>query len=383
MKNGKFLLHSHAIVCTILIFLSLRFRGRLNTMIVFLFRPSPQVPEPSATSAEKCYVASIFNVAMQREQIATGSVDLTWIFTQSLFMALNTILWSLSYPEIRKEHPIDEVQGHLSVALEAIMLAAKRWPGVESALLLYRNLVAACLKAYNTEESFVVHSPSNSSNHATPGSSQDVTSPPPMSSPSSTATSHNPRFGTSSITDASPSGTTSRAHSADVTLPYSQGPASTTPSVNSIKATHYQTWNPPMPSQQTPIPNQHPSSTFISAPYVAPPVTYADLTIDRNTPFNTFPTVVPGIQGWDPNVSVASTTASHLAYVDAAVNPMNWAGSIGNQYSQYFNEAYPTPSWHERTLSHQEQVELMASLGDNIPDVSAQLVRESATFYQS
>lgn len=266
-------------------------------MIVFLFRPSPQVPEPSASSAEKCYVASIFNVAMQREQIATGSVDLTWIFTQSLFMALNTILWSLSYPEIRKEHPIDEVQGHLAVALEAIMLAAKRWPGVESALLLYRSLVAACLKAYNTEESFVVHSPSNSSNHATPGSSQDVMSPPPMSSPSSTATSHNPRFGNSSITDTSPTGTTSRAHSADVTLPYSQGPISTTPSVNPIKGTHYQTWNPSMPSQQAPIPNEHPSTTFTSPPYVAPPATYADLTIDPNTPFNTFPTVVPGIQG--------------------------------------------------------------------------------------
>lgn len=46
---------------------------------------------------------------MHREQMITGSVDVTWIFTQSLFMAFNTVLWSLSYPEIRREHPIEEV----------------------------------------------------------------------------------------------------------------------------------------------------------------------------------------------------------------------------------------------------------------------------------
>jgi hypothetical protein len=89
------------------------------------------------------------------------------------------------------------------------------------------------------------------------------------------------------------------------------------------------------------------------------------------------------LQGWDPDFTLASTTASHLAYVDATVDPMNWMDSIGNQYSQYLNGAYPIPSWRERTLSQQEQIELMAKLEDNIPDVSAQLVRESATFYQT
>jgi hypothetical protein len=34
--------------------------------------------------------------------------------------ALNTVLWTLSYPEIRKEHTIEEVQGHLDMALEVI-----------------------------------------------------------------------------------------------------------------------------------------------------------------------------------------------------------------------------------------------------------------------
>ncbi|PYH91499.1 hypothetical protein BO71DRAFT_48232 [Aspergillus ellipticus CBS 707.79] len=358
------------------------FHGRRNTMIVFIFRPSPQVPEPSVGAARHCYDASVFNVAMQREQIATGSVDLTWIFTQSLFMALNTILWSLSYPDIRKEHPIEEVKGHLSVALEGIVLAAQRWPGVESALVLYRSLVAACLRAYATEESFVVQSPSN---HATPSSSQDVTTPPSVSSPASTTASfpsQHARATNSSIPDSSIStGTFSRGPSADP-FPYPHGSSTSSAAVEPLKAAQHPSWDAQLTPQSAPTTSTQPS--FSSPSYEAPGPSYADSPFDPTTPYNQFPSIVPGLPGWDPNFSLASTTASHLAYVGAAVDPMGWIDTIGDQYSQYSNGAYPIPPWRGRTLSHQEQMELMETLEDNIPDVSAQLlVQESATFYQS
>ncbi|KAE8383587.1 fungal-specific transcription factor domain-containing protein [Aspergillus bertholletiae] len=354
------------------------FHGRRNTMIVFMFRPSPQVPEPSVGAAQKCYEASVFNVAMQREQIATKSVDLTWIFTQSLFMALNTILWSLSYPEIRREHPVDEVKRHLDVALEAIVLAAERWPGVASALLLYKSLVAACLKAYNTDESFVVQSPSN---HTTPASSQEVATPPSISSPASTTMSfpsQNLRGMNASIPDSLSSGTMSRGHSADPMFPFS----TTSPPSEPIKVAPYPLWDTQVQPQQLT------SSSVTPTPYAASSfnsttIACSDGRFDPTTPYNQFPSIVPGLQGWDPDFTLASTTASHLAYVEATVDPMNWMDSIGNQYSQYFNGAYPIPSWRDRTLSQQDQIELMAKLEENIPDVSAQLVRESATFYQS
>ncbi|KAK9622055.1 hypothetical protein V6Z98_006743 [Aspergillus fumigatus] len=353
------------------------FQGRRNTMIVFMFRPSPQVPEPSVDAARKCYEASVFNVAMQREQIATGSVDLTWIFTQSLFMALNTILWSLSYPDIRREHPIEEVRAHLNVALEAMMLAAERWPGVESALLLYKNLVTACLKAYNTEESFVVHSPSN---HATPSSTQDVVTPPSISSPSSTTTSL--RAGNHSVHDTVSVGTVSRGHSADPTFPYSQASPAAAVRAESQKPSSYSHWETELPPLQTSDSNSTQAS-YTPQGYTESSTVFSDVTFNPTTPFNPFPSVVPGLPGWDPNYTVASTTASHLTYVDAAVDPMRWMDTIDDQYSQYFNGAFPIPPWRGRTLSQQEQIELMASLEENIPDVSAQLVRESATFYQS
>lgn len=346
-----------------------------------MYRPSPQVPEPSINAAKICYESATFNVAMHKEQMVTGSVDLTWIFTQSLFMALNTILWTLSYPEIRKEHPIEEVQSYLDMALEVVVYSAERWPGVQSALLLYKRLVAACLKAYTTEESFVVHSPSN---HPTPTSSQGLTTPPAMSSPSSSTTasyySHGYRSSNHVLSDDASTGTLSRGHSADPSLPFSE--QATPPAYGDpqklIGVPPLSAFGVPSSSTATNPPSQYPSEGFC-----APTALYADVSIDPNTPYNSMPSVVPGVQGWDPNFSLASTTASHLTYVDATVDPMQWTYSIGDQYSQYFNEPFPIPNWRERTLSQQEQIELMASLEQNIPDVSAQLVQESHAFYQS
>jgi hypothetical protein len=358
-----------------------RFQGRRNTILVLMYRPSPQIPEPTVNAAKICYDAAVSNIAMHKEQMVTGSVDLTWVFVQALFMALNTVLWTLSYPEIRKEHTIEEVQGHLDMALEVIVYSAERWPGVQSALLLYKRLVAACLKAYRTEESFVVHSPSN---HPTPTSSQEVTTPPAMSSPSSSTTasyySHNHRGPNSSIGDNASNGTYSRGQSADPTF----GQVSTPPAVAPGPSKQ-----PQIPSisstfdMQPPLTAQNVASQYSSETYPAPTTLYPDVSVDPNTPYNAIPSVVPGLQGWDPNFSLASTTAGHLGYVDATVDPMNWTTSIGDQYSQFFNEAFPVPSWRERTLSQQEQIELLASLENNIPDVSAQLVNEYNAYYQS
>ncbi|KAL9581247.1 MAG: hypothetical protein Q9212_004009 [Teloschistes hypoglaucus] len=125
------------------------FKGRYNTMIVFLCRPSPQVPNPSLAAAQACFEASTYNVRMHRNQVATKSVDLSWIWTQTLFMALNTILWAISFPEIRRQHTKPLVENHIMQAQECIAAASERWPGVEAAMELYESLISACLKAYD------------------------------------------------------------------------------------------------------------------------------------------------------------------------------------------------------------------------------------------
>jgi len=127
------------------------FIGRYNTMIVFLYRPSPQVPNPSVSAALKVFEACRYNIYLQREQIALGNVDLTWIFTQAIFMAINALLWSLSFAEVRKQNPRQDVQKHLQTAMEAIRLGSERWPGVLSAIELYHDLISAILKAYDKD----------------------------------------------------------------------------------------------------------------------------------------------------------------------------------------------------------------------------------------
>src|ERR1700748_2932006 len=113
-----------------------RFIGRYNIMIVFMFRPSPQCPTPSVEAARRCFPACTWNIYMHRDQIKNGNVAMTWVFTQAMFMTINTILWSLSFEPIRQEHPRENVQRDLNVALECIRMASERWPGVVSALEL-------------------------------------------------------------------------------------------------------------------------------------------------------------------------------------------------------------------------------------------------------
>ncbi|TLD37746.1 hypothetical protein E2P81_ATG03421 [Venturia nashicola] len=127
------------------------FIGRYNTMIAMLFRPTPQIPRPNLVAAQRCYAAVISNIYMHRAQIQTRSVDMTWIFTQAIFMTINTVLWTLSYYEIRKDHPREEVKEHLDVALHCIKQAVERWPGVASAIELYENLIRACMKIYDKD----------------------------------------------------------------------------------------------------------------------------------------------------------------------------------------------------------------------------------------
>ncbi|QSZ28677.1 hypothetical protein DSL72_003177 [Monilinia vaccinii-corymbosi] len=142
------------------------FTGRYNTMIIFLFRPSPQVPQPSYRSAIMCYDAASSNIVTQSEQIKTAMIDLTWPFLLSLFMAINTILWSISYPEVRALHPKEELENHIALALDIVAHSHERWPGTQLTSELYMKLTKACLKSYelgdNSLSSFSATSPPSS-----------------------------------------------------------------------------------------------------------------------------------------------------------------------------------------------------------------------------
>ena len=293
------------------------FKGRYNTMLVFLYRPSPQIPRPSVDAARRCFDASVFNVYMQRRQIASKSIDLTWAFTQSLFMALNAILWALSYPDIRREHPKAEVQKDINVAQEAIYLASQRWPGVESALELYEHLVVACLKVYEGigDASYIVDS---TSNKTSPASYSDAVTPPQLPGHYSPGFSKSPPRHNQTVPHSSPPGY----------VEYDKGhgiPMSRTPSEYSPESGISGSFQSVASQQQS----LHVSNMYQSAPH------------DPDSFYNSFPPMVPH----QPHQSSQNSHNQNL-------------GSIGEQYSQYLHAPYVSqPSF--LAINREQQIELI------------------------
>ena len=331
------------------------FEGRLNTMLVFLHRPSPQIPRPSLRSARIAYEASIFNIKMQTDQIASKTVDLTWVFTQSIFMALNTVLWTLSYRGIREEHPKSDVEKHLFRARDAIFLASELWPGVESALELYLYLISACLKVYDLDNgnSLPVSSPSN---RASPISSQDVASPPAFSS-SSTVVSATSPFCNDYNTNQSPP--LNYFPEIDQVFDYFPARSSVKSELSFSQPEQVQTF------QNTP---QLPTFDY--------PTALEEGAFDPTSVFNMFPSTLPGLQHW----SAPGVTPSGAAYARPRHDHEYYLGSIGEQYSQYLHAPFVTQA---QMLSHAGRIELMRILENDGGGSNTTLLNESEGFFNN
>ncbi|ETS87228.1 hypothetical protein PFICI_01056 [Pestalotiopsis fici W106-1] len=151
------------------------FTGRYHTMVVGLHRPSPQVPKPSATSALKCFDSVAFVINISSKQVMASAIDVTWVFLLTLYMSVNTILWTVaSYPEVRAAHSRDEVQELINVCLDIIDSCAERWPGTSAASKLYGKFAEACLRSYDARGTPIM---SSSSVFGTPSSQPDTNSP--------------------------------------------------------------------------------------------------------------------------------------------------------------------------------------------------------------
>ena len=163
-------------------------------MIIFLYRPSPQVPKPSSRAALKCFDGASYIINLSSQQVKKAAVDITWIFLLTLYMALNTLLWALSYPEVRAVHPREELEELVNVALDIIDQCSERWPGSASASQLYGVFAKACMQSYDAKEQ--PQAPSINSALTTPPSMPDTNSPSASetSAPTSVSTSsHNPQ----------------------------------------------------------------------------------------------------------------------------------------------------------------------------------------------
>lgn len=339
------------------------FEGRKNTMIVMLYRPTPQIPNPSAEAAERCYVAAVFNIGLQKKQVEHKLIDVTWIFTQSIFMALNTILWALSYREIRNKFSFEEVEYHIREGLQAIFMCADRWPGVISAHQLYENLVSACLKAYDADKADNRKENENVSqtmdNRTSASTSQTARSPA-----STDATSFQGPQSPQSYTSYPSMGPSSKA-SNQMAAGYSPMAGSLQHSQNPMSSSHTsQTFSPYTPTS--------PSEMGASHRYGSP---------EHNVPGSRgMALATQPLPSWE-SMATARLNPEMSVYSMAPLDKSPWLAEMG----AYANTSHMTGEmqYQMQSLTEQEQLDLMGQLEkSHLPDVSG-LVSDSTTFYSA
>ncbi|ORY09588.1 fungal-specific transcription factor domain-domain-containing protein [Clohesyomyces aquaticus] len=344
------------------------FTGRYNTMVIFLYRPSPQIPRPSLHAAVQCFEACEYNIYMHRKQIETGSVDLTWIFTQSIFMVINTILWTLSFAEIRRNHSREEVERHLSVALECIDLASARWPGVASALALYRNLIDACMKIYDKDGDIPIAagSPSESASVTSSmveGINRSRTTSPATASTASISTppdkSH-PPFGYLPNQDQPPFGFTSSQQTSSI---YSTSPA------------------PQSQSAQT-SPRQPPPQPYIdTSPKSSVDAAIPNFSFTPTSQFQNLPTNFSDLPQWTPTFSMPP---HHESFTMAPISHTMTSPVYNEQYAAghgYPMADYLYPQWSAEGrgmgLNQDQQMELMQTFEANETSKIEAMIQQS------
>lgn len=289
---------------------------------------------------------------------------MTWVFTQAMFLTINAILWSLSYAEIRVEHPREEVQGHLDVALRCIKQASERWPGVASAFELYTTLIAACMQIYEKAGDVYISaaSPADTTINEGPNRSQ-TTSPVAQPAPS--------MENTSPAVQAIALETAQRAYSAGIDTP-KQPPMERRSLPPSVPKHEFPTTGSfgMAAAMQTHHPQNHGGFVPNSHGHISQaPHGFSDSALDSSHAQFPLPATFPSMAGWDPTFDFAQNAQNRtmapglfsFEQVGTANDPQN-----AIPYSDYL---YP-PSWdmpdRQATagLNREEQSELMQSLED-------------------
>jgi hypothetical protein len=345
-------------------------------MVVFMFRPSPQCPRPSLNAARRCFPACKSNIYMHRDQIRVGNVDMTWIFTQAMFMTINTILWTLSYEPIRSEHPREEVQEDLQMALDCIRIASERWPGVSSALELYKTLIAACMRIYDKDGDVLISAASPTETTGYDSSRSRTTSPaaqiftlPPGNPPSSDMSPPFVAMGPLAY-DTSPPASGSNVNGSASSV------QQTEPST-SVHTSPYQQHQQPdaVTAQDNGYFNTEPQTSTLNQPF------------DAGMQFP-LPSAFPNMVSWNPSFDFSATTSDVTIPAMSPFDRPSGSNMDGFGMSPsnvpYSDYLYP-PSWDMKTeigLNQAQQVELMQTLESTATGVIEHMIdATNAVFY--
>ena len=124
------------------------FNHRFNNILIFMYRPSPQIPSPSLEATLMCYDCAVANIHLERTMVEQRLVDLTWVFMHQIYTVTLTLIWTVYNPEIRRQHTAAEIHAHISMQITLLHSLDARWPGASAAANLFHRLARAALRNY-------------------------------------------------------------------------------------------------------------------------------------------------------------------------------------------------------------------------------------------
>lgn len=336
-----------------------------------LYRPSPQIPRPSLRAAVLCFDACRYNIYMTRKQIETKSIDLTWIFTQSIFMVVNVMLWSLSYSEVRQNHSREEVEEHLRVALESIELASERWPGVASALELYHNLIGACMRIFDKDGDIPIAAGSPSDTASVVSNNVEGINRSRTTSPASVST--------ASV----------RTPSETIQPPFGYLPTNQNQLFNfngSHTAVSQSPSNPPASLQASPQQQMRPSSFAEHHPKTSLDTNIPAFNYSAPTQFSSLPTTYAELTQWTPTFSMPQQEPFGMSVTQSMASPIyneTYAAHQGYPMTDYLY-----PQWSQESfgrglgLNQEQQVQLMQDFEANETSKIEQMIQQSHQLFR-
>ncbi|RPB13304.1 hypothetical protein P167DRAFT_535008 [Morchella conica CCBAS932] len=151
------------------------FDHRYHLMRIFLFHPTPQIPQPSLEATILCYDSSVKGIHLQKKMFDEKTIEFTWVYLHQIYTATLTLIWALYNEGIRELHSKEEVESNFEISLSLLTVLAERWPGTEAAADLFDRLARAALQSYTTYQG-----KSPVSTHSSIPSHSTATSPSPQ-----------------------------------------------------------------------------------------------------------------------------------------------------------------------------------------------------------
>ncbi|RPA77054.1 hypothetical protein BJ508DRAFT_213158, partial [Ascobolus immersus RN42] len=127
------------------------FMHRYNNLIIFMYRPSPQIPKPSLDATLKCFDAAVKNIYLEKKMFEAGTSS-SFVFAYQITIALMAILWGITCEKIRELHSKEVVKNHIDTALAILKVLALKWPGTAASVDIIGQLSKAAFKSYDADE---------------------------------------------------------------------------------------------------------------------------------------------------------------------------------------------------------------------------------------